>query len=359
MNKTLTAIIVGIIVFAAPISPELLSFSHAQSPASTAPAIPEIINTLDYFVSNHLDKGLTGSHNQNQTVVGNTSYYTKWSADAYEVHTWDDNYIYLNEDRSWKKDESYAFSPGKWMKRQMTIGESIIESNNMGYYVNSADCTPLRINALPYVMTLESHISNYDVGGNLGKQDVIVLKYDYSNTAYPGNFERFYYSKERGWVKWELYENNNLIQESIFNQIHNSPIQPDTTKSCTKSGTVLPAGSNIAGPALIIRLNQVVKLDGFAHMYYITLHAERQYICDARVLQRYGEAIKDIDTISQAELRAYPVLEYARFSGSNDVYHIKDQAIKKMTKKEIKQARLDVSALTVFNSLDFSCYQGG
>ncbi len=354
MNKVLKIIIASLIIAGIP-----AVFGRAQLSGAQSNSEPEVINTLDYFVSHHLDKGLSGSHNQNQTVVGNTSYYTKWSNLAYEVHAWDDAYIYLKEDRSWKKDESYAFSPGKWMKRQMKIGESINESTNMGYYVNSNDCSPLRINSLPYVMTLESHEPHYNISGDLGSQDVIVLKYDYSNATYPGNYERYYYSKEWGWIKWELYENNNLIQESIFNKIHSDVIQPDLSRSCTKGGTVLPEGSNVAGPALKIRLNQAVQLGGTNHMYYITPRAERQYICNTQVLKRYASAGSSVDVIAQDELRLYPVVQYVRFSVDNSVYKVIGPAIRRMNSSAIKKAGLDAGSLTVFNLQDFSCYQVG
>src|ERR1043165_7821800 len=89
------------------------------------PVIPEVIDTLDFFVTKHPGVALTGSHNHSQVVSGNTSYYVKWSGEAFEVHTWDDNFIYLAEDHSWKPSVSYTFSPGIWMKRYMRVGERI------------------------------------------------------------------------------------------------------------------------------------------------------------------------------------------------------------------------------------------
>jgi hypothetical protein len=77
-----------------------------------------------------------------------------------------------------------------------------MRSNRIQCYDRS--CKPTTEGRFPYEMTLEAHIPNFDVGGDLGIQDVIVLKFDYFGC--PRNFEKFYYSREWGWIKWELYK---------------------------------------------------------------------------------------------------------------------------------------------------------
>jgi hypothetical protein len=72
-----------------------------------------------------------------------------------------------------------------------------------------------------------------DLGGTLGKQDVIVLQYDYragfgTTNGGPGtDVENFYYAKSRGLVKWELLTNDRVVQTSTFNQVSAvAPIPP-------------------------------------------------------------------------------------------------------------------------------------
>jgi len=276
-----------------------------------AAAAPKTINTLDYFVSKHLDKALYGSHNQNQVVAGNISYYVKWDPGAYEIHTWDDQYIYLREDHSWQYDKGYAFRSGRWMKRNMNIGEVITESDNLGYYFNYDTCTLTEVHSAPYTMTLEKRIAKYNLGGDLGKQDVIVLKYDYSTQNSQGNFERFYYSKEWGWVKWELYNGNKLIQTSTFNKISDQPTLPDKSGSCTRNGTTTAGADPVVYPLQVFRLltGKVVRTADSTDLYYITQQAQRQYICNPVTLLSYGVGATDIVTVSREELGYYPALE--------------------------------------------------
>ena len=209
------------------------------TPSPVASLTTETINTLDYFISKHLTQGLTGTHPLSQTVVGQTAYYTKWAADAYEVYSWDNNYIYLKEDHSGSPNPgSYTYSVGKWMKRSMQVGEQIDVSDNRVQNFSGTTCAPSTAAALPYKMTLEQHIPNYDMGGSLGKQDVIVLKYDYASDV-STDYEKSYYSKEWGFVKWELYKNGQVAQTSTFNQISSTAsTAPNLQVSCLNTPVV-------------------------------------------------------------------------------------------------------------------------
>jgi hypothetical protein len=181
----------------------------------------ETINTLDYFISKHPTQSLTGTHNTNQVITGNSSYYVKWSANVFEYHTWDDNYIYMREDHSGVPNPVYEFYPGLWMKRSTNIGEKIDMHNNIVQWYDSNGKIDHQA-PFPYEMTLEAHNPSFDIGGDLGTQDVIILKYDYAVS-----YEKFYYSKDWGWVKWELYSSDNtLLQSSIFNLISGPIIVP-------------------------------------------------------------------------------------------------------------------------------------
>lgn len=179
----------------------------------------EVIDTLDYFISKHKDKGVGGTHPLSQTVDGNISYYVKFAnPQAFEVHKWDDNYIYLVEDHRSAEKLTYNFSNGLWMKRRMKVGEYVFASNKIQWYSfdeGTKKCSKSGIaSSYGYSTKLEAHFPKFDLGGGFGVQDVIVLKYDYNG---PGS-EKFYYSKEWGWVKWELYDNNTLVKTSTFNK---------------------------------------------------------------------------------------------------------------------------------------------
>lgn len=319
----------------------------------------ETINTLDYFISKHPDKTLGGSHNQNQFVTGDTSYYVKWAADAFEVHTWDNDNIYLREDHSWKYTEGYAFRPGIWMKRSMQVGEKVEELTNAAYYFSTPTCSPTSTVTLPYTNTLEQHIPTYDLGGDLDKQDVIVLKYDYSTTLNPGNFEKFYYSKEWGWVKWEMYQQNTLAQTSIFNKINSNPTTPQINASCTHGGTVNAQADSIIFPAQLLRIlnGQVVKTADNSTLYYITQESMRVSSCPKQLQQDYGISKQDALVISQEELDAYPPLNYVRAKSS--VYKLEGLKKRLVKTSAFKKYAIAPDALPQINLRDISCYKTG
>lgn len=206
------------------------------------------IDTLKYFVTKHPFEGLSGSpvppqHALSQTVRGQESKTVKWNSTAFEIHRWDDDYIYLVEDHPGTKvpcvpateladgrPRPYTFKPagygalgGKWLKRYMTVGEQIIVSENVIQEYDWCDCSPFgEARPFPYTITLEAHYPTYPLGGELGDEDVIVIKYEY-----PGGFERFFYSSEWGLVKWKLYKPNEPVLVRTFNNLDGEPIVAD------------------------------------------------------------------------------------------------------------------------------------
>jgi hypothetical protein len=216
--------------------PALFYFFPKKMPVTTTPVQKvEQIDTLDYFLSDHPERGLKGTHPLSQTVDGNAVYYVKWSDKNYEYYTWDNAYIYLKEDHSSAPNLPYTFTPGKWMKRFMRVGESItaIQGENKIQFFDSA-CNPIHTNSGPYkyIMTLEKHIPDFDTGGDLGIQDVIVLTYDY-RPAGATNYEKYYYSKEWGWIKWENVDPaGHVLQTSNFNNMTSKVIAPVRDVSC-------------------------------------------------------------------------------------------------------------------------------
>ena len=227
------------------------------TPTSTA----EVINTLSYFLDTK-NQTLTGTHALSQTVTGQTIYNVKWSNDSYETYSYDNNYIYLKEDHSGSPNPgSYTFSNGKWMKLNMQVGEQIDASDNhiQNFTVSSNSCTPATTGSFPYTMTLLQHLPSYDLGGSLGVQDVIVLQYDY-RAGGGTNYEKSYYAKGWGLVKWELYNSNNQVtQTSIFNQPATvSATAPNVQSACINA----PISQPNPTPTLPVSLN------GFVTMLY-------------------------------------------------------------------------------------------
>lgn len=199
-------LLIGVIVILYPLQ------NQKQTLRSKAADIE--INTLDYFLTKHPDKKLYGPNGKgfigdfgNQIVEGNRSYFVKWDPYSYEIHEWDDNYIYIKEDHSRGNIPAYYHVPGLWMKRKMKVGEKLDLSSNQNYYFKETQnnfCIPNGSQNSPYIMTLESHIPDYDLGGDLGRQDIIVLRFDYCSLS--NGYEKYYYSKEWGWVGWEMYD---------------------------------------------------------------------------------------------------------------------------------------------------------
>lgn len=197
----------------------------------------ETIDMLDYFLTNHQEQGLTGTHPLSQTQEGQIVYLVKWDEKAFERFRWDDQFIYLEEDHSSAPTDIYSFSDGKWMRRQMKIGEKLtVLENTIKWFDQNCQEIEGRSGPFPIEMILENHLVDFDIGGDLGKQDVIVLKYDsspLSDTA--GLFEKFYYSKEWGLILWQEYSKENpqsVRNESKFNRI-TTKIQPAKSLACT------------------------------------------------------------------------------------------------------------------------------
>ncbi len=191
------------------------------------------VDTLSYLIGNHAigqssdPKALSGLTN---IVTKSYQYYVKSSNGvAYEYRTWHNNYIYLRQDTSigptnsparFSTATSYNLDPGIWMKRQMAVGESITTISKLTYFKN---CQPMEAPGdFHYTMTLEQ-VTTYDAGGDIGKQNVIVLKYDYVS-----GFERFYYSRDWGFIRWEEWNGSTHTMNRFvnFNKIMNPVANP-------------------------------------------------------------------------------------------------------------------------------------
>jgi hypothetical protein len=241
----------------------------------------EMIDTLSFFLSDHPETALVGdidelgnpnagSHPLSLSVEGNAAYYVKWHPNAYEYYSWDDEYIYLKEDRSWSdaaddnRVKPQAFAPGFWMKRRMRVGEEIDMGANQTHLVYRRDCRPGRMARLGYKTVIEARIPRFEAGGDLGVQDVIVLRYDYSlRTGIPdrqrvNSYEKFYYSREWGWIQWEYYQDDDLQKnppalKRRFRCNRKAPrkLAPNLTNTCNRARFVAMDLEGRPMPALL------------------------------------------------------------------------------------------------------------
>lgn len=178
----------------------ILTYTAVSTPKQlVGKAAGGTVDTLSFLLGKHSigmstdPKSLSGL----TRIATNNYYYDVKSinGESYEYRPYDANYLYLRRDRSvngsWlaptypelKDAVSYTVGAGIWLKRQMQIGESIKTNNEVKWY--RQDCSLITTwQNWPYTMTLENE-TTMDFGGDIGKQDVIIVKFDYSNN--PGD----------------------------------------------------------------------------------------------------------------------------------------------------------------------------
>lgn len=186
--------------------------------AQTVPtASSALIDTLDFFITKHPEMALIAADQTdvNQIVIQNGSlnelYLMKWGPRSFIKYHWDEKYIYFDEEHemdfpSVKPDRvNYTFTPGNWMKRKMKVGDRIDGTEvpgNIGTMITRFD-TPHTCkvkNSERYYMStiLESHQPSYNLGGDLGVQDIINLRIEQLTYS-----EKEMYSREYGLVQWQ------------------------------------------------------------------------------------------------------------------------------------------------------------
>lgn len=202
--------------------------------AFAPPASAQLIDTLDFFLIDDESIELEQSNGAavSQTTIGNAVLRVKFrSATFHEYYLYDANYIYLFYDASWGNQGGatsyeFLFTPGlggKWMKREMWVGESIHVPNAQALKRYRDDCTHQRTDSFGYTNTLEAYYPSYSIGGDLGSDEVIVLKYDWG-----GGVERFFFARTWGWFRWESYSSSGqLLDVALWNRISGrTPVQP-------------------------------------------------------------------------------------------------------------------------------------
>lgn len=176
---------------------------------------PGTIDTLEYLISDYA-VGMSAhpkSNGRTQIVGSNFVYDVKSASGRYELRYWDSDNIRLAQDASvngaWMcptypklcNAYSYRLSPGTWMKRYMKPGEPTQIINQVDWYDRDCKLLDTWVNWSYYIL-LERILPELDIGGDLGiVKDVLVLKFDYQTS-----FERFYYAKKWGWIRWEEWD---------------------------------------------------------------------------------------------------------------------------------------------------------
>ncbi len=183
-------------------------------------AATDCVNSLDYFIGgDKLNwKGSNGTHKLSQNFSSNLTngwmYYIKFGDPFnYEHYTWDANYIYLRQDGY---PTPYTLSSVKWLKNGTICKGDLLNSsaNQITDYDSNCNVT-MAAHSYPVTVQYVDHWPVYPLGGTRGNVDVILVDYHYPGT----NFERFFYSKQYGWVRWELWNGvtQQLLQVSTFN----------------------------------------------------------------------------------------------------------------------------------------------
>ncbi len=188
--------------------------SDVSTDTSRATPTSGSIDTLDFFITKHPEKALLAADgtdvNQIIDVDLKQLYLMKWGPRSFIKYHWDEKYIYFDEEHEMDfptaKPErvNYTFTPGYWLKRQMKVGDSIDGTNagNVGTIITRFD-TPHTCKVKDqdrYFMKtiLESHQTSYNIGGDLGPQDIINLRIEQLTYS-----EKEMYSREYGLVQWQ------------------------------------------------------------------------------------------------------------------------------------------------------------
>lgn len=232
-------------------------------PAAGAPVAAQVtqLDMLDYFLTDdetiELHTGDPGA-TLSQSTVGNAVIRVKWrQPQLHEYYTWDSQYIYLRYDSTWDGPEdftSYEFTVdagkgGKWMRRYWNVNGTpitVASSNGARWYRD--DCTS-RVASVNYTNTLVARYPNYYIGGDLGTDDVIVLKYDWDASS-TNNYEKFFFSKRWGWIRWEHWNSSSTtvpVDSATWNRISTRTAVPPQPKCVAFPAPCSPPNQSCTG----------------------------------------------------------------------------------------------------------------
>lgn len=191
--------------------------------------VENVVDTFDYFFPKK-NIGLIGSHPLDQVIDPtnpNMKYSVKFGEpDNYEMHERIGDTVYLRRDNG--GNPGYTFSNGIWLKEHMEIGKKYVAEGNRIQRFNK-DGNVVKDDSYEYIISLVARIPNFNVGGKIGIQDTMIIKYLYEEG---GPFEYFYYSKGYGWVQWELYsEDGTMLTRTTFYEHSDSITLPQPLTS--------------------------------------------------------------------------------------------------------------------------------
>jgi len=193
---------------------------------SAFPEAGPLIDVLSYMAKANTATGLGSTSGfvwhqipMNQNIVNDGFYLEKWFSPTTAVHYLYDNVnIYMTVDTT--DVYPYKFDPGVWAKRQMSVGETVNMSANRIQLLDHTCHVTQSEASFPYFNVLEAHYPQFELGGDLGVQDVIVLAYYWGAPDFT-NVEREYYAKGYGIVKWDWHYRRVPLQSVTTNMIVN------------------------------------------------------------------------------------------------------------------------------------------
>jgi len=176
-----------------------------------APSAPTAatVDVLDFLIGDASLWPRVGNHSQNQFVDAprrEVCWVKYANPRTFECWRWDDQYIYHVVDHAidGNTGESYHFSDGRWLPRQLNGVWSLdVAANQITWFDPSCAVNAARSGRFPYRQRawIESAV---DAGPQIGRRDTLVLEYQpYDPAGSAGEAEYFYFARGAGWFEWD------------------------------------------------------------------------------------------------------------------------------------------------------------
>jgi hypothetical protein len=188
-----------------------VSCSSPTSPATR----PAGVDVLSYLLGDPALWPRGGSHGQNQILdlARREVCWVKYgNPRRFECWRWDDQFVYHAVDHGLDGDsnESYAFTDGRWLPRDLPTGATAsapwtldVAQNQLVWFDAACRVDPARSHAFPYRQRAWFE-PRRNAGADLGARDTLVLEYQpYDPTGAIGAAEHYYLGLGAGWYEWE------------------------------------------------------------------------------------------------------------------------------------------------------------
>jgi hypothetical protein len=113
---------------------------------------------------------------------------------------WNRRQTFLRVDQS-QRPYPYAFAQGFWLPRNARVGVNYPVRTPMGHF-RPDSCQLLAITDLSYTRMLTRHYVDY-LGGDVGWQDLVQVRYRHPTQGCPYMDELFDYSSTFGHIRWQ------------------------------------------------------------------------------------------------------------------------------------------------------------